>query len=139
MRPRRARRTPTDKDTIVPYDGGLFWAQRKSAPTLATNKDGQLELRQAKHEASGLRTNVPRLVYRHSPDGFNFGYGGSGAADLALNLLLFVCSRTQDAERLYQKFKRRFVAGATGVRLEVMPEEVEAWLRENGAEFKIRI
>lgn len=31
-------------------------------------------------------TNVPRRVTHHSPSGFEFGYGGSGPADLALNL-----------------------------------------------------
>ena len=31
-------------------------------------------------------TNVPRLVVHHSPDGWAWGYGGSGPADLALNL-----------------------------------------------------
>lgn len=30
-------------------------------------------------------TNIPRLITRHSPTGFNFGYTGSGPADLALN------------------------------------------------------
>jgi len=31
-------------------------------------------------------TNVPRLISRHSPTGFAWGYGGSGPADLALNI-----------------------------------------------------
>lgn len=31
--------------------------------------------------------SIPRSVIWHSPDGFNFGYGGSGPADLALNIL----------------------------------------------------
>jgi uncharacterized protein DUF6011/uncharacterized protein DUF6166 len=30
-------------------------------------------------------TNVPHLVVHHSPDGYEFGYGGSGPSDLALN------------------------------------------------------
>jgi hypothetical protein len=32
-------------------------------------------------------TNVPHLVTHHSPDGFEFGFAGSGPADLALNIL----------------------------------------------------
>lgn len=32
------------------------------------------------------RTNVPHLVAHHSPSGFEWGYGGSGPADLALNI-----------------------------------------------------
>ena len=37
--------------------------------------------------ASHIQTNVPWTVIRHSPDGFNWGYNGSGPADLALNIL----------------------------------------------------
>ena len=32
-----------------------------------------------------VKTNVPHRVKRRSPDGFEFGYGGSGPSDLALN------------------------------------------------------
>ena len=32
-------------------------------------------------------TNVPRVVIQHSPDGHNWGYGGAGPADLALDIL----------------------------------------------------
>jgi hypothetical protein len=38
-------------------------------------------------EDGGVRTNVPRTVVHHSPDGYEWGYGGSGPADLALNIL----------------------------------------------------
>lgn len=33
-----------------------------------------------------IETNVPWKVISHSPDGYNWGYGGSGPADLALNI-----------------------------------------------------
>lgn len=32
-------------------------------------------------------TNVPHVVTHHSPTGFEFGYAGSGPADLALNIV----------------------------------------------------
>ena len=32
-------------------------------------------------------TNVPHLVIHHSPDGYEWGYRGSGPAELALNLV----------------------------------------------------
>ena len=32
-------------------------------------------------------TNIPHLVVEHSPTGFEFGFGGSGPADLALNIV----------------------------------------------------
>lgn len=50
----------------------------------------------------------------HSPDGFNWGYGGGGPAQLALALLLDVCKdegmENDIALRYYQKFKREFVS-----------------------------
>ena len=36
---------------------------------------------------NNLITNVPRLVTHHSPDGYEWGYGGSGPADFALNII----------------------------------------------------
>jgi hypothetical protein len=33
-------------------------------------------------------TNVPCVVIEHSPTGYEWGYGGSGPADLALNVLV---------------------------------------------------
>lgn len=37
-----------------------------------------------------VATNVPHIHVHHSPSGFEYGYGGSGPADLALNLAEFV-------------------------------------------------
>jgi hypothetical protein len=36
-----------------------------------------------------VKTNVPHLVVHHSPTGFEWGYAGSGPADLALNIVHF--------------------------------------------------
>lgn len=36
--------------------------------------------------ASEVWTNVPHYAVQHSPTGYEWGYGGSGPADLALNL-----------------------------------------------------
>lgn len=36
---------------------------------------------------SGAYVNLPHLIVRHSPTGFEWGYGGSGPAELALNCL----------------------------------------------------
>lgn len=46
----------------------------------------------------------------HSPDGFNWGYGGSGPAQLALALLLEAGLPDELAERFYQDFKWDVVA-----------------------------
>ena len=40
-----------------------------------------------RRENGTVFTNVPHLCVHHSPTGFEFGYGGSGPADLALNMV----------------------------------------------------
>ena len=76
-------------------------------------------------EVGGVFTNVPHIVTHHSPTGFEFGYGGSGPADLALNVCQAYLnmqdyrgrkSKCWDGECwtlawvLHQDFKRDFVA-----------------------------
>lgn len=76
-----------------------------------------------------------RHVVRHSPTGFEMGYGGSGPADLALSILVDHFQRTGKsreaavalAECVYQKFKLEFVAAADGALL-MTSEDIEAWL-----------
>ena len=46
----------------------------------------------------------------HSPDGFNWGYGGSGPAQLALALMVYYCDNAYEAVERYQKFKWEVVA-----------------------------
>ena len=67
----------------------------------------------------GKRESEPLKHYqRHSPDGFNWGYAGSGPADLAFSLLVDAQVRygvsVKDAigvaERHYQRFKGEMVA-----------------------------
>ena len=54
----------------------------------------------------------PRLdLWNHSPTGFEWGYGGSGPAQLALALLADHLSDDEEAVRLHQEFKRSIVAG----------------------------
>jgi hypothetical protein len=57
----------------------------------------------------------PRLDLRkHSPDGFSWGYGGSGPAQLSLAILADYFGATKEgdklAESLYQDFKENVVA-----------------------------
>jgi len=49
-------------------------------------------------------------IYNHSPDGFNWGYGGSGPAQASLGIL-FDCLGRSLALSYYQRFKWDFVAG----------------------------
>ena len=55
-------------------------------------------------------------LYRHSPDGFEWGYAGSGPAQLALAILADYLSHRDILPTLalqwYQEFKRLFIATA---------------------------
>ena len=48
-------------------------------------------------------------VWNHSPDGFNWGYEGSGPAQLALAVLLEFVPQERAVE-LHQEFKREVIA-----------------------------
>lgn len=50
----------------------------------------------------------------HSPDGFQWGYGGSGPAQLALALCADALNDDERAQRQYQTFKANVVARITG-------------------------
>lgn len=53
----------------------------------------------------------PRLdLHSHSPDGFEWGYGGSGPSQLSLALLADFLEDDQKALAWYQPFKWRTVA-----------------------------
>jgi hypothetical protein len=73
--------------------------------------------------------NLPQVIKHHSPTGFEIGYGGSGPADLALNVLRFLIPM-DDAWRLHQVFKWRFISPMSSEGGRVPIEEIRAWLAE---------
>lgn len=52
--------------------------------------------------------NIEQALKLHSPNGFEWGYGGSGPADFALNILLRYTTK-EIAYELHQDFKWKFV------------------------------
>lgn len=102
-----------------------------------------------------VETNVPHLVEQHSPSGFEFGYGGSGPADLALNVTMIVLNRVADEKgielegsvdlesgsvsrpvwRSYQEFKSRFVAPCPRDGGRVPWETLREWAEEKLTEI----
>lgn len=64
-------------------------------------------------EWSDGRSSRLRHDVRHSPTGFEWGYHGSGPADLARSLCAAVLGEVPDA-RIYQRVKRELVASLTG-------------------------
>ena len=53
----------------------------------------------------GRRLNPRFDLWNHSPTGFEWGYGGSGPAQLALAILADHCHNDEEALNLYHRFK----------------------------------
>jgi hypothetical protein len=69
-------------------------------------------------------------IRNHSPDGFEWGYGGSGPAQLALALLMELLP-VRVAEAYYQKFKRMVIAGLNNSAWVLTSGEILAWVEAN--------
>jgi hypothetical protein len=85
---------------------------------------------------SGVKTNVPHTVIRHSPTGFEWGYGGSGPADLALNILLLFVEQPV-ADRLYQQFKWDFIASMSYEGGTISSSEIINWIEKQDDPLKM--
>jgi len=75
-----------------------------------------------------IETNVAHKIVRHSPTGFEWGYGGSGPADFALNILLRFVS-FEIANALYQQFKFDIIAKLDDSG-RILAKDIDAWLKE---------
>lgn len=69
-------------------------------------------------------------IMNHSPDGFNWGYGGSGPAQLALAILLDYYGKDSSVLHFYQQFKFLVIAN--------LPQESDWKLTGEQIEEEIR-
>jgi hypothetical protein len=87
-------------------------------------------------------TNVPQMVLHHSPSGFEWGYGGSGPSDLALNILnFFLPAKGQDkiecwkgvcssrAWELHFDFRDAFLVKIPKVGGEISAATIQSWIK----------
>jgi hypothetical protein len=65
----------------------------------------------------------------HSPDGFNWGYSGSGPAQAALAILL-ECRPYREALAFYQQFKEDFIAKQKKDEAFEVEVDIDQWMRE---------
>lgn len=82
-------------------------------------------------DGTGGRPLDPRYslaLRNHSPTGFEWGYGGSGPAQLALAILLDAAGQ-ETALSLYQQFKFQ-VVGRMPKEWELTSGEVEMWVAD---------
>lgn len=71
----------------------------------------------------------PRLdLGNHSPSGFEWGYGGSGPAQLALALVSDHLANDEEALALYQDFKRVVVSRLPFRGWGLTSSQMDAWL-----------
>ena len=67
-------------------------------------------------------------IRNHSPDGFEFGYGGSGPAQLALAILFDVTKDRYVAMHHHQRFKWDFIRHAPQSGFVLTEYDVKEWL-----------
>ena len=109
---------------------------------------GGLVLRRDKE--GNVWTNCPHTVIHHSPTGFEFGYGGSGPADLALNVVEALLNhrgyrgeRTKCydgdcfnlASELHQDFKWHFIAGVDRAGARIPFSDMIEWIETQRPEY----
>lgn len=96
--------------------------------------EGIFETREVFVDGKQLLPDASQKVYNHSPDGFNWGYGGSGPAQLALALCLLVFDK-ETALRSYQTFKWKVIARLHGGFL--IDIDLKEWLEDIKKEYAI--
>jgi hypothetical protein len=69
-------------------------------------------------------------LVNHSPDGFQWGYEGSGPAQLALAILANFLTDDSRAVRLHQKFKKDVIAQIKSDHFEITGAFIEKWVQE---------
>ncbi len=75
------------------------------------------------------KNNLPKHIVKHSPDGFSWGYGGSGPAELARCLLLEVMGKDYDDNWHYQDFKKDYVMNWKD-NWQITDKEIREWVKQ---------
>ncbi len=70
---------------------------------------GEMASRRVWLDGKELKPGPSQKIWNHSPDGFTWGYGGSGPAQLALAICFKVTRDRDFAVKLHQEFKRRIL------------------------------
>jgi hypothetical protein len=83
-----------------------------------------------------LSPKTSQEIQNHSPEGFNWGYAGSGPAQLALALLLYFADR-ETALQLYQEFKTEIVQELDDF-FRLPKDEVREWIEKKKQAAKLR-
>lgn len=77
--------------------------------TVSKKYEGNRKVNLVEVTVNGRPLNPRHDLWNHSPNGFEWGYGGSGPAQLSLALLADHLGDGERAARLHQEFKRKVV------------------------------
>ncbi len=115
--------TGSQQDSKV-YPSTLYYAKRISAG------GGQPVFKRLLPDGipTELSPVASQKLRNHSPDGFQWGYGGSGPAQLALALLLDATTDPEMAQAHYQNFKF-FMVASWGEGWSITRQEILDWLK----------
>lgn len=98
-------------------------------------RTGDARVVTVRDEDGAERPLDPRFDLRnHSPDGFNWGYGGSGPAQLALALCADVLGNDERVRAVYQRVKFSLVGRLEGDRWELTDVEIHSAVEAAEAE-----
>lgn len=75
-----------------------------------------------------LTPEPSQALRNHSPDGFEWGYGGSGPSQLALAIMLDLTGDPDKARKHYQGFKWDFLSEADKSGFEIREDEIRQWM-----------
>lgn len=92
---------------------------------------GNAKTREVYIDGKRLDPTASQAVYNHSPDGFSWGYRGSGPAQLALAILLDVTDAKRALE-LYQLFKEDIIAILDTEHDFTINLDVQKWIIDHG-------
>lgn len=87
---------------------------------------------QDRYHVKRLTPSASQKIYNHSPDGFAWGYNGSGPSQAALAILLELYGK-KIAVKYYQDFKSEVISTAPRDYFTLRIKHVEEWLVEKKA------
>lgn len=117
-----ALQRPTQTDPTTPQ------VQPQEKRYLMIRRDGEAV---ALVEGDGPTRPLPHVIH-HSPAGVEWGYGGSGPADLARSILADAVGRDLAAQH-YQDFKWEFVARLVYQGGVINISQIHEWLKRKEA------
>ena len=82
------------------------------------------------HNKQILSSEESQKLINHSPDGFNWGYVGSGSAQLSLAVLLAHTKDRNYSLRNYQKFLDDIISKLKSKDWKISDKKIEDWMKK---------